>query len=236
LAIGSNLDYRGHGGGSSGGGTMNERAALMRAICENSDDDTPRLVFADWLDENAGNLKWRRHRPSAVASAELIRLQCALTKVVKYTREWCEGTKREEELLRAYSMKWKFELYEVEHFSFFLGDEYRRGFIDSAVVTCDDVLFRDAERNFKLTPIQRLEVQHPLDLARLAYTDPLSRLTELTLGCPNLTVPDIEALAASPVGRAISMLRIYHEEPLDSDIGDALNAFFPARWMFNSGR
>ena len=31
---------------------MTEREALLRAVCENPDDDTPRLVFADWLDEN----------------------------------------------------------------------------------------------------------------------------------------------------------------------------------------
>ncbi len=31
---------------------MNERTAFIRAICEQPGDDTPRLVFADWLDEN----------------------------------------------------------------------------------------------------------------------------------------------------------------------------------------
>ena len=31
---------------------MNEREALLRAICEHPDEDTPRLVFADWLQEN----------------------------------------------------------------------------------------------------------------------------------------------------------------------------------------
>lgn len=30
-----------------------EHDALVRAICEAPDDDTPRLVYADWLDENA---------------------------------------------------------------------------------------------------------------------------------------------------------------------------------------
>lgn len=31
---------------------MNDRAALYAAICADPDDDTPRLVFADWLDEH----------------------------------------------------------------------------------------------------------------------------------------------------------------------------------------
>jgi len=31
---------------------MTEEEALVRAVCETPDDDTPRLVYADWLDEN----------------------------------------------------------------------------------------------------------------------------------------------------------------------------------------
>ena len=39
---------------------MNEEAALLRAICEHPDEDTPRLVFADWLTEQGGavNAAW----------------------------------------------------------------------------------------------------------------------------------------------------------------------------------
>jgi uncharacterized protein (TIGR02996 family) len=37
-------------------------AALLRAICEQPDEDTPRLVFADWLTEHGGplNAAWAR--------------------------------------------------------------------------------------------------------------------------------------------------------------------------------
>lgn len=31
---------------------MSERDALLAAVCADPDDDTPRLVFADWLQEN----------------------------------------------------------------------------------------------------------------------------------------------------------------------------------------
>ena len=31
---------------------MTQRDALLRAVCENPDDDLPRLVFADWCEEN----------------------------------------------------------------------------------------------------------------------------------------------------------------------------------------
>lgn len=41
--------------------------AFLRAICEEPDDDTPRLVYADWLEENGEELR-----------AEFVRLQCRL--------------------------------------------------------------------------------------------------------------------------------------------------------------
>ena len=39
---------------------MSEEDALLRAICEHPDEDTPRLVFADWLSEQGGpvNAAW----------------------------------------------------------------------------------------------------------------------------------------------------------------------------------
>jgi uncharacterized protein (TIGR02996 family) len=35
---------------------MSDEAALLRAICDHPDEDTPRLVFADWLTEQGGRV------------------------------------------------------------------------------------------------------------------------------------------------------------------------------------
>jgi uncharacterized protein (TIGR02996 family) len=58
---------------------MSDEDAFLRAICENPDDDTPRLVFADWLDERGGaaNAAW----------AELIRVQVPLARGLGGERE-----------------------------------------------------------------------------------------------------------------------------------------------------
>src|SRR5262249_51568994 len=56
--------------GGEGGGVQElsaDEAALLRAVCDNPDEDTPRLVYADWLDEQGGE--------SRTARAEFIRLQ-----------------------------------------------------------------------------------------------------------------------------------------------------------------
>src|SRR4051794_23536084 len=53
------------------------RAALLAAVRDNPDDDTPRLVYADWLDENAES-------DADHARAEFIRDQIALEHIPEY--------------------------------------------------------------------------------------------------------------------------------------------------------
>src|SRR5215213_4661741 len=55
---------------------MSDEDALLAAIAANPEEDTPRLAYADWLDEHADALPGRA--PDAVrARAEFIRLQIA---------------------------------------------------------------------------------------------------------------------------------------------------------------
>ncbi len=49
---------------------MNQADAFLQAISEKPDDDTPRLVYADWLDEHGDP-----------ARAEFIRVQCQLARL-----------------------------------------------------------------------------------------------------------------------------------------------------------
>jgi uncharacterized protein (TIGR02996 family) len=52
---------------------MSEERALLRAICDDPDDDGVRLVYADWLEERGG--------PDDLARAEFIRVQVALARM-----------------------------------------------------------------------------------------------------------------------------------------------------------
>jgi uncharacterized protein (TIGR02996 family) len=54
---------------------MHDRDALLRAIIENPDDDAPRLIYADWLDEHGDPDR-----------ATFIRLQCELGRLVLGTQ------------------------------------------------------------------------------------------------------------------------------------------------------
>lgn len=57
---------------------MDQGAALLTAIALHPDEDTPRLAYADWLDEHAADLP---DPAAATVRAEFIRVQCELKKL-----------------------------------------------------------------------------------------------------------------------------------------------------------
>lgn len=79
---------------------MTERDALLKAVCDHPDDDTPRLVFADWLQENGDETR-----------AEFIRLQVRREREVITDRdEWARVVSREFALEKTYGPRWRAEL------------------------------------------------------------------------------------------------------------------------------
>lgn len=56
---------------------MSDEAAILSAIAAHPDEDTPRLAYADWLDDHAADLP---DPQSARIRAEFIRVQCELKK------------------------------------------------------------------------------------------------------------------------------------------------------------
>ncbi len=77
---------------------MNERDALLRAICDNPDDDTPRLVIADWLQEHGEDER-----------AEFIRLQIVLA----HGNADSALLEREKALLAAHGESWSESLHKI---------------------------------------------------------------------------------------------------------------------------
>lgn len=66
---------------------MTDRDALLAAITANPDEDTPRLIYADWLEEH-----------DEAERAEFIRLQCQLQHLSRKSAEGKPLAKREKEL------------------------------------------------------------------------------------------------------------------------------------------
>jgi uncharacterized protein (TIGR02996 family) len=81
---------------------MSDEQALLNAIRDNSEEDTPRLMYADWLDEHATNDTQR-------ARAEFIRVSCEIARLngefqaPAYTEHWWHLTNRQHELYEQYN-------------------------------------------------------------------------------------------------------------------------------------
>jgi uncharacterized protein (TIGR02996 family) len=78
---------------------MTERDAFMDAIRESPDDDTPRLMFADWLDERG-----------ECERAEFIRVQCELAILPINSPRHSHLSARQTELLKGHETAWRAEL------------------------------------------------------------------------------------------------------------------------------
>ena len=71
--------------------TATTEDAFFHDIREHPEDDVPRLVYADWLEEHGGE--------QARARAELIRVQCRLERLPEEDQERAGLALRSEELL-----------------------------------------------------------------------------------------------------------------------------------------
>jgi uncharacterized protein (TIGR02996 family) len=162
---------------------MRDDEAFLRAVIDNPDDDLPRLVYADYLDEHGDPER-----------AELIRIQCELARVPpedqrRRKRLW----DREWELLGAYREQWAGPLAE---FADPYG--YRRGFVESITLSAAAFLHH-ADTIWRLAPVRNVTLDDAWEeMDRLAASPHLARLRTLTLDENSLSDGDVHRLADSP--------------------------------------
>src|SRR5262245_44393164 len=102
---------------------MNQEAALLAAILDDPDSDLPRLIYADWCEEQGS------------PRAEFIRLQCELDRTSVHRdksalRAFARKCRRSQELLTQHGTTWLAPLERVfgptKFHAFF-----RRGFVET---------------------------------------------------------------------------------------------------------
>jgi uncharacterized protein (TIGR02996 family) len=104
---------------------MSEEQAFLSAICAQPEEDTPRLAYADWLDEN-----------EAPIQAAFIRTQCRLASCSAADPEYPDLVEQHTELLVQFGPMLKQTVPELpEGFAYDEGvgnpDTFRRGFLDT---------------------------------------------------------------------------------------------------------
>ncbi len=177
---------------------MSDEKGLLDDICTHPDDDAPRLVYADWLEEHG--------RPER---AEFIRVQLALAGPEADGPRRGELRRRERELLEAHADEWLRPLREL------LGPKsmprFERGFPAQLALGVRQFMGH-AEELFRLAPAQDVKLlrlmQSTLKPAELAASPHLGRLRSLDLNGSQLRNADLAALLSSPHLGNLRALRI----------------------------
>jgi uncharacterized protein (TIGR02996 family) len=118
--------------------------AFLQAICEAPEDDAPRLIFADWLDEHG--------EPDR---AEFIRLQIELESTPEDSDRWLDLKARAEELRERYRESWAQPF--PEENSYYVS-EWRRGFPDSIHISAPQLL-KIGQGLFARIPARRAKIE-----------------------------------------------------------------------------
>jgi uncharacterized protein (TIGR02996 family) len=167
---------------------MTTRRALLQAILDAPDDDVPRLVFADWLDDHGESER-----------ANFVRLQIELARTPE------DDPKAEQ--LRQQARTWpRLRLHDA-----WLKDvpgwarhraEFRRGLVEHVVCTANSFVKR-GERLFENAPVSSVTLTAFVEQVGLVASVPhTGRLRALTLNAESypdrLALDDVQQLAASP--------------------------------------
>jgi uncharacterized protein (TIGR02996 family) len=176
---------------------MSDEAALLRAIATNPDEDTPRLAYADWLDENQPNRPTKkRGKPARVAAenprAEFIRGQIELAQLKEDSPHRREVAFRCRQLLNAHEEQW-LDPYEGFEFEW----SWSRGFVERYAMSPYSLQTEAAL--FEMHPFRRLWARNlEGDTEPLGLIPVENRLTALDLLGNNLTVRHLKKIANLP--------------------------------------
>ena len=118
---------------------MIENPALFAAIIANPCEDTPRLAYADWLDESGDTDR-----------ARFIRLQHEIEKLPPIGPKASKAKKEEAALLEKHEKEWAGEIAELAALC-----RFRRGFVEFVRVTAAGFL-KHGNRLFELAPIREV--------------------------------------------------------------------------------
>jgi uncharacterized protein (TIGR02996 family) len=167
---------------------VDRHAGFLQDICADPDDDTPRLIYADWLEEHAG--------PAEATRAELIRVQISCARLAAGDSRRPALAARERELLAAHQRTWRQALPSLT--GIFWGP-FERGFISG--VWADFLSLRaHAADVFSAAPIQRLWLGASAGtrMSELARMDWLTRISALDLHDSSIGPDGLNALLSSP--------------------------------------
>jgi uncharacterized protein (TIGR02996 family) len=172
------------------GGHVNEEEGLLGDIATAPENDAPRLVYADWLEDHDPG---PRDREGTSLRAEFIRLQCQLARLPADDPERARLEAREQELLPAQTADWLERLGKYGVTDVVL----RRGLPEEVTISAADFIGNMGEV-LDAAPVRGATVFDCRDVEALAACPHLAKLTALDLNWNHIDAVGAEALASSP--------------------------------------
>jgi uncharacterized protein (TIGR02996 family) len=185
------------------------RDGLLQDIIANPDDDTPRLVYADWLDENGQE-----------ARAEFIRLQIHRERLPKKDRRRLAPEPREKKLAANHAREW---LAPLPEWARLRGDDlialddvdingFRRGFLQGVIAPTADIFLKEAPSAFATEPITHLYTGDAGFLTRMRSSAEFLSLVGLRFSHYTLGDEGAVILSRLPVMPRLRFLWLYKQE------------------------
>jgi uncharacterized protein (TIGR02996 family) len=140
---------------------------FLDEIVANIDDDTPRLVYADWLAE-----KGRDDR------AEFIRVQVERARRPAWDAGQVRLRLREQELLKRHGEEWLAEMPAVEGAKW---EGFRRGIVAEVSFASFEAMRANAHTCRRVAPVEAVTVRWPRQREEGRDVPPIAELRELSL-------------------------------------------------------
>ena len=176
---------------------------FLHAIAAQPEEDAPRLIFADWLEEQGDT-----------ARAEFIRVQCQLGRMEGCEPGYYALKQREAKLYRAHGDTWSRDIKPWVRYS-----RFERGGIADVTVT-PKKLEQHGKELFTLAPVQRVKLMmlKSKDIPVLVGLSCLRHVRSLSLGGNELTSAELAQLLDSPYLTQVQSLELEPNYRTESDL------------------
>lgn len=191
---------------------MSDRDALLRAIGEHPEEDTPRLMYADWLEENGDPDR-----------AGFVRAQVELARPGLEPGERYPAVRRNVHYLTNFVRQWHAELPRIDGIEW--GD-FNRGLVEEVRAATERAVVVHAHEVFAVPGVHVLRLWR-LDSGRVLGAVPeLERLRSFRL-ISGATAGALGDLFASPHLSRLKVLDLYGSRIDSSLIADVVDGRFP---------
>ncbi|MBN9121098.1 MAG: TIGR02996 domain-containing protein [Planctomycetes bacterium] len=199
---------------------MNDHDALLTAIGEHPEEDTPRLMYADWLEESGQSER-----------ADFVRTQVGVARPGLSAADRYPFVRKNVHYLTNFVPGWKAELPQLDGIAW--GD-FNRGLIEEFEAESEKPLVKHARTVFAVPGVHILRLRRLDAAARLAKLPELARLRALKMVSPYTTATALRALFASPHLARLRVLDLHgqtsfyiHDPAVDTVAADIADGRFP---------